>query len=209
VLFTEQLASCRVLPVITAIDVESTVLLAQALDRGGMKAVEITLRTPAALESLREVKNAVPDMLVAAGTVTNPTSLAAAVEAGADFSVSPGITETLLRASDDMGARLLPGVASASEVMLGMDHGLDVFKLFPAVAVGGMALLKSLSGPFPDIRFCPTGGLGPDNFTDFLALPNVICCGGSWMVAEEYVRGGRWCKIEELAREAMCDRALA
>ena len=201
-MFADQLAACRVLPVITALDVESTVKLAQALDRGGMKAVEITLRTPAALDSMRAVKSAVPDMLVAAGTVTNPTSLEKAAETGADFFVSPGLTPALLSASIEMDLRLLPGVASASEVMLGMDQGLDLFKLFPAVAVGGITLLKSFAGPFPGVRFCPTGGLGPDNYTDFLALPNVVCCGGSWMVKEELVRDGNWDSIEALAREA-------
>ena len=203
--FAEQLGHCRVLPVITARDVASTVCLAQALEQGGMQAVEITLRTPAALDSLRAVKAAVPGMLVAAGTVTSPDLLAQAAEAGADFCVSPGTTETLLRAASAKGVRLLPGVATASEVMLGMDYGLDLFKLFPAVSVGGINLLKSLAGPFPTVRFCPTGGLGPSNFREFLALPNVLCCGGSWMVTEEMVLAGDWGKIETLARRAMDD----
>ena len=199
----EQLIASRVLPVITALDVDSTVELARALSRGGMQAVEITLRSSAALESLRAVKHEVPELMVAAGTVISPQTLEQAVLTGADFFVSPGLTPALLDASSDMSASLLPGVASASEVMLGLDHGLEMFKLFPAVAVGGMGLLKSLAGPFPDVRFCPTGGLGPDNFRDFLALPNVICCGGSWMVKEDLVRGGEWETIEALAREAM------
>lgn len=203
--FAEQLRSCRVLPVITARDVESTVLLAQALHRGGMRAVEITLRTAAGLDSLGAVKAAVPEMLVAAGTVTSSSLLAQAAAAGADFCVSPGITAALLRAADDGGVRLLPGVATASDVMLGMDHGLELFKLFPAVAVGGIDLLKSFAGPFPDARFCPTGGLGPANFREFLALPNVICCGGSWMVGADLVHNGRWEEIEALARAAMAD----
>lgn len=201
--FAEQLRSCRVLPVIIARDVESTVHLARALQRGGMKAVEITLRTPAALDSMAEVKIAVPDMLVGAGTVTDPVTMQQAVEGGADFCVSPGLTASLLRAASEQGVRLLPGAATASEVMLGMEFGYDLFKLFPAVPAGGLSLLKSLAGPFPGLSFCPTGGLGRDNFRDFLALPNVICCGGSWMVTEEMVLAGNWDKIESLARHAM------
>ncbi len=204
----EQLLACRVLPVVTAIDVESTVQLVHALGRAGMNAVEITLRTPAALDSIRAVRKASPDTLVAVGTVTSANSLEKAMETGADIYVSPGITETLLSAAADLNAPLLPGVASASDVMLGVDHGLDLFKLFPAVPVGGVALLKALAGPFPEVRFCPTGGLGPDNFTDFLALPNVVCCGGSWMVAEQLVRGGDWDTVEAIAREAIA-RAMA
>lgn len=201
--FAEQLASCRVLPVITARDVESTVQLARALDRGGMRAVEITLRTAAGIDSMSAVKAALPGMLVGAGTVTTEAQLAQCQAAGADFCVSPGATAALLQAAANQGAQLLPGVATASEVMLGMEYGLELFKLFPAVAVGGIALLKSLAGPFPDVRFCPTGGLGPANFRDFLALPNVICCGGSWMVGAELVDNGKWDEIEALARQAM------
>lgn len=201
--FSDQLQQCQILPVVTAADVESTVALVRALEKGGMKAVEITLRTPAALESLRAVKAAVPGMLVAAGTVTNADRLVQATEAGADFCVSPGISEALLRVSSEQQIHLLPGVASASEVMLGMDHGIDLFKLFPAVAVGGVDLLRSFAGPFPGVRFCPTGGLGPANFREFLALPNVICCGGSWMVSADLVDAGNWGEIERLARDAL------
>lgn len=201
--FADQLADCRVLPVITARNVESTVRLAQALEKGGMKAVEITLRTPEALDSMRAIKAAVPQMLVAAGTVTTPRSLDQSREAGADFCVSPGLTEVLMRAAAEQDVRLLPGVATASEVMLGVDHGFDLFKLFPAVAAGGLELLRSLSGPFPGVRFCPTGGLDAANFRDFLALPNVVCCGGSWMVKQDLVDAGNWSAIENLARQAM------
>lgn len=203
--FAEQLRYCRVLPVITVRDIDSTVQLVQALARGGMKALEITLRTPAALESLGAVKAAVPGMLIAAGTVTNPDLLDKAAAAGADFCVSPGLTPALLRESKEKDICLLPGVASASEVMLGMDHGLKLFKLFPAVAVGGIDLLRSLAGPFPDVRFCPTGGLNAANFCEFLALSNVICCGGSWMVGADLVDNGKWETIEALARAAMAD----
>jgi 2-dehydro-3-deoxyphosphogluconate aldolase/(4S)-4-hydroxy-2-oxoglutarate aldolase len=201
--FAEQLAECRVLPVITARDVDATVHLAQALEQGGMRAVEITLRTPEALPAMRAIKAAVRQLLVAAGTVTTPQDLDQSLGAGVDFCVSPGMTGSLLRAAAASDVRLLPGVATASEVMLGLDNGFDIFKLFPAAAVGGMELLRSLSGPFPQVRFCPTGGLGPGNFRDFLALPNVLCCGGSWMVTQELVDSGNWLEIEALAREAM------
>lgn len=201
--FRQQLADARVLPVIMPLDVDSTVALVRALQRGGMGIMEITLRSEAALHSIAAVKRALPGVQVAAGTVTTPDEMAAAMAAGADFCVSPGLTPALLQYAADSGVRLLPGVASASEVMLGRSFGLDTFKLFPAVPVGGMALLKALAGPFADVRFCPTGGLTPDNFRDFLALPNVICCGGSWMAGEALVRGGRWGEVEALARDAM------
>lgn len=199
------LTQCRVLPVVTARDVESTVQLSQTLAKGGMKAVEITLRTEAALECIAAVKAQVPDLLIAAGTVTNPKEFEAAVSAGADFCVSPGLTEDLLRAASASGVGFVPGIATASEIMLGLDYGYECFKLFPAVAVGGIPTLKSLGGPFPQVRFCPTGGLTPDNFRQFLALPNVVCCGGSWMVAEKLVDAGNWAEIERLARDAMTD----
>ncbi len=197
------LERCRVLPVVTAREVDETVQLTRTLARGGMQAVEITLRTEAALDSIRAVKEAVPDILVAAGTVTNPGEFDAAVEAGADFCVSPGLTENLLRAASASGVGLVPGVATSSEVMQGLDYGYQCFKLFPAVAVGGINLLNSLAGPFPEVRFCPTGGLTPDNFQEFLDLPNVVCCGGSWMVAGSLIDAGNWDEIERLAAQAM------
>jgi 2-dehydro-3-deoxyphosphogluconate aldolase/(4S)-4-hydroxy-2-oxoglutarate aldolase len=197
------LKECRVLPVVTAASVEGTVGLAQALQRGGMAAIEITLRSAAALDSIRAVKERVPGMLVAAGTVTNAAELERAMEAGATLVLSPGATPGLLRAAAAAGVDFVPGVATASEVMRGMDHGFSIFKLFPAEAGGGLALLKSLAGPFPQARFCPTGGLHPGNYRDYLALPNVICCGGSWMVGADLVDNSKWHEIEALARDAM------
>jgi len=197
------LSSFRVLPVVTAYDADVTVQLARTLLSGGMKAIEITLRTAAALDAIRAVKQQVPEIQVAAGTITNPTELAAAADAGADFFVSPGSSAQLLQAARRMGVDFVPGVATASEVMMGLDLNFSVFKLFPAMAAGGIPLLKSLAGPYPNVRFCPTGGLTPDNFREFLELPNVICCGGSWMVADKLVRDGNWSEIERLAAEAM------
>ncbi len=199
------LSSFRVLPVVTAYDVDVTVQLARTLLSGGMKAIEITLRTAAALDAIRAVKQHVFEIQVAAGTITNPTELAAAADAGADFFVSPGSSAQLLQAARRMGVDFVPGVATASEVMMGLDHDFSAFKLFPAMAAGGIPLLKSLAGPYPNVRFCPTGGLTPDNFREFLDLPNVICCGGSWMVADKLVREGNWSEIERLAGEAMAE----
>ena len=203
--FRESLSHFRVLPVVTPISVDSTVQLAQTLSAAGMGAIEITLRSNSALDAIRAVRAAVPTITVAAGTVCRPADIEAAMKAGAEFLVSPGMTQALLEAAVSVDAPLLPGVASASDVMLGLHHGMDVFKLFPAVAVGGMDLLRSLAGPFPEVLFCPTGGLTQDNFRDFLALPNVVCCGGSWMVASALVRELQWDMIEELARQAMAD----
>lgn len=199
----EQVSACRFLPVVTAEDVDTTVLLASALAKGGMAGIEITLRTPAALDSIAAVKAQHPGMLVAAGTVLDPEGADAAQAAGADFCVSPGISASLLAhtAQNQMG--WLPGVATASEVMLGVNSGLSLFKLFPAAAVGGVALLKSFAGPFPEVRFCPTGGLNRDNFREYLALENVVACGGSWMVASDLVQDRKWETIEKLAREAL------
>jgi 2-dehydro-3-deoxyphosphogluconate aldolase/(4S)-4-hydroxy-2-oxoglutarate aldolase len=197
------LAECRVLPVVTAHDIDTTVQLTKALVKGGMRAVEITLRTEAALDCIRAVKAEVPEALVAAGTIATPVDLTRAMDAGADFFVSPGSTSNLLAAAAEAQVTFLPGIATASELMQAMDHGFNHFKLFPAVAAGGITLLNSLGGPFPDAQFCPTGGLNRQNFRDFLALPNVICCGGSWMVADDLVAGAHWQKIEDLAREAM------
>jgi 2-dehydro-3-deoxyphosphogluconate aldolase/(4S)-4-hydroxy-2-oxoglutarate aldolase len=199
------LRACRVLPVITVIDVESTLQLASALQRGGMRAVEITLRSAAALDAIAELRRQMPGLLVAAGTVLGPPDVERALAAGAQLLVSPGSTDALLASAAEHAAPLLPGVATASEVMRGLDAGLSRFKLFPAEAVGGRHLLKSLAGPFPDVEFCPTGGLGPGNFRDYLALSNVICCGGSWMVDRELVQNERWSEIERLAAEAMSD----
>jgi 2-dehydro-3-deoxyphosphogluconate aldolase/(4S)-4-hydroxy-2-oxoglutarate aldolase len=201
----EKLAGYRVLPVITAEDVDSTVLLARALADGGMKAIEVTLRTAAALDAITAVLEAVPELDVASGTVTNPGDLHRAIDAGCSLHLSPGLTPALLDAAREASVVMVPGVASPSEVMLGMDHGLECFKLFPAVPLGGISLLKALAGPFPHLSFCPTGGLNPDNFRSFLALSNVVCCGGSWMVAPELVKQGQWDMIRVLAEQAMTD----
>ncbi len=198
-----KLSDLRVLPVVTARDVDSTVALSRALLAGGMRAIEITLRTPAAMDAIVAVKEALPEMLVAAGTVTNTRELEQVVAANVSLALSPGATDELLATAADAPLQFIPGVASASDVMRAMDYGVKVCKLFPATVLGGQSMLKALAGPFPNMRFCPTGGLNPDNFRNFLALPNVVCCGGSWMVSAELVDNERWNEIEQLAREAM------
>jgi len=202
----EKLQTSRVLPVVTAGNVDSTVQLARALQRGGMAAIEITLRTPSAMDAIVAVKQEVPGLLVAAGTVNTPAELEQVVDAGVELALSPGATNALLEAAANAPLDFVPGVASASEVMNALDHGFAICKLFPATTLGGEAMLKSLGGPFPEVLFCPTGGLDPTNYRQFLALPNVICCGGSWMVAADLVDNGRWGDIEELAREAMSEQ---
>ncbi len=197
------LRECRVLPVVTAVDVDTTVQLARALHRGGMKSIEITLRSAAALDSILAVQREVPEMLVAAGTVNTPAQLESVLKAGVTVALSPGATTELLRAAADSGLFFIPGAASASEVMQGMLYGFELFKFFPAEVAGGVAMLESLAGPFPQIKFCPTGGLNPANFRSYLALPNVVFCGGSWMVNAGLINQGRWGEIEELARQVM------
>lgn len=197
--------ACRVLPVVTALDAETTVDLARALLAGGMNAIEITLRTPAALAAIAAVRREVPAMQVAAGTVTTADELSQVVDAGVSLALSPGCTDSLLAAASRAPLDFIPGVATASEVMRARDYGMNLCKLFPATVVGGLDMLRALAGPFPDVQFCPTGGLKPENFRQFLALPNVVCCGGSWMVSGDLVENGRWAEITVMAREAMSD----
>jgi 2-dehydro-3-deoxyphosphogluconate aldolase/(4S)-4-hydroxy-2-oxoglutarate aldolase len=199
----DRLRDCRVLPVIKTPGVESTLELVGALARGGIRAIEITLRGEDALQSMSAVRAAFPDLLLAAGTIKTAADLESVRSAGAQLALSPGATPELLAAAAASELPFIPGIASASDLMCGQALGFDVFKLFPAEALGGTAMLKSLAGPFPEVCFCPTGGLGPDNFRDYLGLDNVVCCGGSWMVTEALVTGQQWAEIEALAREAM------
>jgi 2-dehydro-3-deoxyphosphogluconate aldolase/(4S)-4-hydroxy-2-oxoglutarate aldolase len=191
-----------VLPVVVVDDAADAVPLARALVAGGLPAIEVTLRTPAALDAIRAVAEAVPDAVVGAGTVLTPAQVTRCVEAGARFLVSPGWTETLLAAMTASGVPFLPGVSTASEVVALLERGVTEMKFFPAEAAGGTAYLKSLAGPLPGVRFCPTGGIGPGTAPAYLALPNVGCVGGSWMVPADAVAAGDWARVERLAREA-------
>ncbi|MBQ0943974.1 bifunctional 4-hydroxy-2-oxoglutarate aldolase/2-dehydro-3-deoxy-phosphogluconate aldolase [Ideonella sp. 4Y16] len=190
-----------VIPVIVIDRLADAVPLAQALVAGGVRVLEVTLRTPVALEAIRAM-SAVPGAIVGAGTLRNAADARAAHEAGAVFGVSPGYTAELGAACREIGLPLLPGVATASEVMAAQADGLSFLKFFPATAAGGIPMLKALAGPFPDVAFCPTGGISLATAPDFLALPNVKVCGGSWLTPADAVRSGDWARITQLAREA-------
>ena len=193
------LAPLGVMPVIVLERVEDAVPVAKALQKGGITSVEITLRTPVAIDCIKAVKAACPDLVVGCGTVVSEHDLERVAEAGVDFAVSPGMTEALVKKAQALNVKLLPGVATCSEILQGMEWGLSCFKLFPATAVGGLPLLKSINGPLPQVTFCPTGGLTIDDFTDFLALPNVACVGGSWLVPKAAVDAKDWQKITDIA----------
>jgi 2-dehydro-3-deoxyphosphogluconate aldolase/(4S)-4-hydroxy-2-oxoglutarate aldolase len=193
---------CPVVPVVVLEDPGQAVPLARALVAGGLPAIELTLRTPAALEAVKRIAAEVPEAVVGAGTVTTPGQAAAAAAAGARFLVSPGCTDTLREAMAGTGLPFLPGVATASEALALLEHGVTAMKFFPAKAAGGAAYLRALGGPLPQVLFCPTGGITPDSAADYLALPNVGCVGGTWLTPPELVRAGDWDRIEHLARQA-------
>lgn len=188
-----------VMPVIVLDAVEDAVPVAEALYQGGIKAVEITLRTPVALECIKIIKQQCPHLIVGAGTVVSERNVDQVAAAGVDFAVSPGMTPNLVKKSQAAGVKLLPGVATCSEILLGFELGLSCFKLFPATAVGGLPLLKSINGPLPQATFCPTGGLTIDDFDQYLALPNVACVGGSWLVPKAAVDAKNWQLITDIA----------
>lgn len=207
---TRQLATHGpVIPVIVVDRVEDAVPLARALVAGGVKVLEVTLRTPAALAAISSMVREVPEAIVGAGTVRTAADARAARDAGAAFAVSPGYTPALGAACRDIGLPLLPGVATASEVMAAQDDGLSFLKFFPAVAAGGVPMLKSLAGPFPDVVFCPTGGITLDSAPQFLGLANVAVCGGSWLTPADAVRSGDWDRVRRLAAEAAALRGAA
>ncbi|WP_329248566.1 bifunctional 4-hydroxy-2-oxoglutarate aldolase/2-dehydro-3-deoxy-phosphogluconate aldolase [Streptomyces sp. NBC_01478] len=191
-----------VLPVVVIEDVADAVPLARALVAGGLPAIEVTLRTPVALEALRAIAGEVPGAVVGAGTVLTPGQVKECVAAGARFLVSPGWTELLLEAMQGSGVPFLPGVSTTSEVVALLERGVREMKFFPAQAAGGTAYLRSLAGPLPQARFCPTGGIGVNSAPEYLALPNVGCVGGSWMIPADAVAARDWGRIEALAREA-------
>jgi 2-dehydro-3-deoxyphosphogluconate aldolase/(4S)-4-hydroxy-2-oxoglutarate aldolase len=196
-----------VIPVIVIQRLEQAVPLARALVDGGVKVLEVTLRTPVALAAIEAIARAVPEAVVGAGTLRLPGDAKAARDAGSVFAVSPGYTAALGAACHEAGLPLLPGVATGSEVMAAMADGLRFLKFFPAVQAGGIPMLKALAGPFPDIAFCPTGGITPETAPQFLALPNVKVCGGSWLTPADAVEQGDWARITRLAREAQALRA--
>ena len=196
---------CRLAPVIPVLvidDAAQAAGLARALVAGGLPALEVTLRTPAALDAIRAMAE-IPGGVVGAGTLLTPEDVAAAKEAGATFGVSPGATDRLLAACEEADLPLLPGAATASEAMRLLERGYSVQKFFPAEASGGAPALKALAAPLPQVRFCPTGGVSPGNARDYLELPNTLCVGGSWVAPKALVAKGDWAGIEALAREAV------
>ncbi|MGM3172645.1 bifunctional 4-hydroxy-2-oxoglutarate aldolase/2-dehydro-3-deoxy-phosphogluconate aldolase [Dickeya lacustris] len=192
-----------VVPVIVINKLEHAVPMAKALVAGGVRVLELTLRTECAVEAIRLIAQEVPEAIVGAGTVTNPQQLAEVTAAGAQFAISPGLTEPLLKAANEGSIPLIPGISTVSELMLGMDYGLREFKFFPAEANGGVKALQAIAGPFGKIRFCPTGGITPNNYRDYLALKSVLCVGGSWLVPNDALESGDYDRITVLAREAV------
>ena len=191
-----------VIPVIVLTDVAQAVLMARALVAGGIRMLEVTLRTPQALACIEAIAKSVPDAVVGAGTVRSAADAQASASAGARFIVSPGYTSALGQACRDVGLPLLPGVATGSEIMMAQEDGLTELKFFPAMQAGGVAMLKAWGGPFGDVRFCPTGGVTAANATDFLALGNVVCVGGSWLTPADALARGNWAQITALAFQA-------
>ena len=195
-----------VIPVIVLTDVAHAVPMALALLAGGIRMLEVTLRTPQALACIETIAREVPQAVVGAGTVRSRADAQAAARAGARFAVSPGYTTAVGQACRDAGLALLPGVATASEIMQAQEDGYTELKFFPAMQAGGPAMLKAWSGPFFDVKFCPTGGVTPQNAAEFLALSNVVCVGSTWLVPADALASGDWARITRLAGEA---RALA
>jgi 2-dehydro-3-deoxyphosphogluconate aldolase/(4S)-4-hydroxy-2-oxoglutarate aldolase len=196
------LRASPVMPVIALDRLEQALPLAEALLEGGICTLEITLRTPVALEAIRRIRKTFPQVHAGAGTVTTPEALRQVEDAGACFAVSPGLTAPLIAASATSPVPLLPGVMTPTEVMIAMDAGFKFLKLFPAEQAGGLAMLKALAGPFKDLRFCPTGGVGPESAPAYLAQPNVICVGGSWLTPKALLDASDWKAIMGLARQA-------
>ena len=195
-----------VIPVIVLNDLAHAVPMARALVAGGVRMLEVTLRTPQALACIEAIARAVPEAVVGAGTVRSRADAQAAANAGARFAVSPGYTSAVGQACRDAGLALLPGVATGSEIMMAQEDGFTELKFFPAMQAGGPAMLKAWSGPFFDVRFCPTGGVSLQNAADFLALPNVVCVGGSWLVPADAMAAGDWGRITQLAADTQALR---
>jgi Entner-Doudoroff aldolase len=200
--FQDLLRQTRLVPVITIHDVDDAIGLASALRDGGLEVLEVTLRTEAGLAAIERIANEVPGVVVGAGTVLTPQQYRNARDAGAEFIVSPGCTDQLLRAAVSEGGAFLPGAVTATEVMRMLDVDIALLKFFPAQSSGGVAAVKALRAPFPDVMFCPTGGIDLSLARDYLALGNVACVGGSWMVPQSLIERGDWAQITRLASEA-------
>lgn len=199
---TEIMRASPVIPVIAIEHPDHALPLAKALVEGGIRVLEVTLRTPYGLEAIRKIAQELPDAIVGVGTLTRPEEFAQARDAGAVFGVSPGLTPSLMEAAKKSGLPLLPGVMTPSEVMAAREAGFFQLKLFPAVPAGGVGMLNSIAGPLPDVLFCPTGGISEESAPQFLACKNVACVGGSWLTPQDAVRAGDWGRIRALAQLA-------
>lgn len=196
---------CRLAPVVPVLvidDLDKAVPLAEALVAGGLRALEVTLRTPVALKAIRAIADAVPDAEIGVGTLRTADDVKASVDAGARFGVSPGFTDAVMDAADSANLPMLPGVATPSEAMAAADRGLKILKFFPAEANGGAPVLSAWASPLAGLKFCPTGGVSERNAKDYLSLPNVICVGGSWVAPKAAITGGRWDEITRISKEA-------
>ncbi len=187
-----------VIPVLVIKNIEQALPLAKALFAGGIKILEVTLRSEVALNAVNLLTDTFPDALIGVGTVANATQLHDAIRVGAKFAISPGHTDALLTEAKQSPIPLIPGIATVSELMTGLDLGYSHFKFFPAAAAGGIPMLRSIYSPFPEARFCPTGGINEENYLDYLKLPNVVCVGGSWIVPENAIQAGNWSLIRDL-----------
>ena len=199
----EVLTVSPIVPVMAIKRLKDAVPLARALVNAGVRVLEITLRTECGLEAIRAVKQQVPNAILGAGTVVNATQYAQAIEAGAEFIISPGLTESLLQKSTEYTVPFIPGIATPSELMLANQYGLSYLKFFPAEINGGIKALQAFAGPFPEIKFCPTGGINEKNYQDYLALKNVLCVGGTWFVSGEAIERGDFEQITALAESAI------
>lgn len=198
----EVMTDAPVIPVIVLSDVAHAVPLARALVAGGIRMLEVTLRTPVALACIEAIAREVPEAVAGAGTVRSAADAQAALKAGARFAVSPGYTHAVGKACRELGLPLLPGVATGGEIMAAQEDGYNQLKFFPAMQAGGLAMLKAWQGPFGDVKFCPTGGITAANAPEFLALSNIVCVGGSWLTPQDAVAKGDWARITQLAKEA-------
>ena len=196
------LALAPVIPVLTVEKLEHAAPLAKALFAGGLKVLEITLRTAAGLEAIERASHLSDDIVVGVGTITKPEHCAQAKKAGAQFGVSPGLTKEIHQASLDAGLPLLPGVMTPTDIIQAMEFGYEIVKLFPAQQAGGVSMLQALNGPFPGLKFCPTGGITAETAPNFLALPNVVCVGGSWLTPKAALAAHNWEEVTRLARAA-------
>lgn len=196
------LRAAGILPVVTVDSVEQARKLADALLAGGLQAIELTLRTPVAIEALSALKKSAPDIVIGAGTVLTTDQIKRSIDAGADFLVTPGTPPALADALAQAAIPVVPGAATPTELLSLMARGFRFCKLFPATAVGGLAMLKGLAGPLADLKLCPTGGIGENDAADYLAQPNVVCIGGSWMVAKEWLAAGDYAKVTESSARA-------